>query len=131
MSNSVFPRSHVGFDSITSQIEKKLLKRGFQFNVMCVGTHVPLNPPLASTRKLTKHSFTGQTGLGKSTLINTIFASHLIDSKGRLRPEEQVRSTTEIQTASHSTYRRLHGALIESADTDIPSHRGKRSTVEA
>jgi septin 3/9/12 len=35
--NTVFPKSHVGFDSITSQIEKKLLKRGFQFNVICVG----------------------------------------------------------------------------------------------
>ena len=35
--NSVFPKSHVGFDSITNQIEKKLLKRGFQFNVICVG----------------------------------------------------------------------------------------------
>jgi len=34
---SVFPKSHVGFDSITNQIEKKLLKRGFQFNVICVG----------------------------------------------------------------------------------------------
>ena len=43
----------------------------------------------------------GQTGLGKSTLINTIFASHLIDSKGRLAPDEHVRSTTEIQTVSH------------------------------
>ncbi|KAI9790864.1 MAG: cell division control protein [Piccolia ochrophora] len=76
---SVFPKSHVGFDSITSQIEKKLLKRGFQFNVICVG----------------------QTGLGKSTLINTIFASHLIDSKGRVAPDEPVRATTEIQAASH------------------------------
>jgi len=35
---SVFPKTHVGFDSITNQIEKKLLKRGFQFNVICVGT---------------------------------------------------------------------------------------------
>ncbi|CAG8512102.1 12613_t:CDS:2, partial [Acaulospora morrowiae] len=28
---------YVGFDSITRQIEKKLLKRGFQFNVIVVG----------------------------------------------------------------------------------------------
>lgn len=35
--NPVMPKSHVGFDSITSQIERKLLKRGFQFNVICVG----------------------------------------------------------------------------------------------
>lgn len=34
---SVYPKAHVGFDSITNQIEKKLLKRGFQFNVICVG----------------------------------------------------------------------------------------------
>ncbi|KAJ9642341.1 cell division control protein [Coniosporium apollinis] len=76
---TVHPKSHVGFDSITSQIERKLLKRGFQFNIICVG----------------------QTGLGKSTLINTIFASHLIDSKGRFTPDEPIRSTTEIQTVSH------------------------------
>lgn len=50
----------------------------------------------------------GQTGLGKSTLVNTIFASHLIDSKGRLTPQEPVRSTTEIQTVSHSTWSDIH-----------------------
>ncbi|KAK4101108.1 cell division/GTP binding protein [Parathielavia hyrcaniae] len=76
---TIYPQSHVGFDSITSQIERKLLKRGFQFNVICVG----------------------QTGLGKSTLINTIFASHLIESKGRLNPDEVIRSTTEIHPCSH------------------------------
>jgi predicted GTPase len=48
----------------------------------------------------------GQTGLGKSTLINTIFASHLIDSKGRLEAEEPVRQTTDIQAVSHGTLSR-------------------------
>lgn len=43
----------------------------------------------------------GQTGLGKSTLINTLFASHLIDSKGRVDAVEQPRSTTEIHPVSH------------------------------
>ncbi|QSL66335.1 hypothetical protein MERGE_000713 [Pneumocystis wakefieldiae] len=28
---------YVGFDSITKQIERKLLRRGFHFNIMCVG----------------------------------------------------------------------------------------------
>lgn len=40
----------------------------------------------------------GQSGLGKSTLVNTIFASHLIESKARLAAEEPPRQTTEIQT---------------------------------
>lgn len=34
-------------------------------------------------------------------MINTIFASHLIDSKGRFAAEEPVRQTTEIQAVSH------------------------------
>lgn len=79
MSEEIRAQSYVGFDSITQQIEHKLLKRGFQFNVIVVG----------------------QTGLGKSTLINTIFASHLIDSKGRFSSDEPVRQTTEIQADSH------------------------------
>ncbi|KAF8205547.1 GTP binding protein [Mycena galopus ATCC 62051] len=79
MTEEIRAQSYVGFDSITQQIEHKLLKRGFQFNVIVVG----------------------QTGLGKSTLINTIFASHLIDSKGRFAADEPVRQTTEIQAVSH------------------------------
>ncbi|KAK9468725.1 Septin-type guanine nucleotide-binding (G) domain-containing protein [Lipomyces arxii] len=91
---TVQPRSYVGFDSIPAQIEKKLLKRGFQLNIMCVG----------------------QTGLGKSTLINTIFASHLLESKGRMAPTEPIRQTTEIQNVSHVIVEnnvRLHLNIID------------------
>ena len=50
MEDTIFPNSHVGFDSITSQIERKLLKRGFQFNVICVGTCQPARSSCVSTR---------------------------------------------------------------------------------
>lgn len=50
---------------------------------------------------LTECCTTGQTGLGKSTLINTIFASHLVESKGRLTPHEGIRQTTEIHPVTH------------------------------
>jgi len=79
MAEEIRADSYVGFDSITQQIEHKLLKRGFQFNVILVG----------------------QTGLGKSTLINTIFASHLTESKGRFASDEAIRQTTDIQSESH------------------------------
>lgn len=41
MTTTVEASSYVGFDSITRQIEHKLLKRGFQFNVMVVGSPNP------------------------------------------------------------------------------------------
>ena len=41
MSEEIRAQSYVGFDSITQQIEHKLLKRGFQFNVIVVGEFLP------------------------------------------------------------------------------------------
>ena len=51
---------------------------------------------------MTKNCLQGQSGLGKSTLINTIFASHLIDSKGRVEPADLSEQTTEIEAVVHS-----------------------------
>lgn len=99
---------YVGFDTITQQIEKKLLKRGFHFNVMVVGKltilYASCSCGVDPYRRLVSSyaDFSvGQSGLGKSTLVNTIFASHLIESKARLATEEPPRQTTEIQTVSH------------------------------
>lgn len=60
--------------------------------------------------------FSGQTGLGKSTLVNTIFASHLVDSKGRLESDEPVRQTTEIQAVSHGACSKV--GVVEAVLTD-------------
>lgn len=75
------PQSYVGFETITSQIESKLIKKGFQFNIMCVG----------------------YSGLGKSTLINTLFSSYLkkgAESIDNSEPEYGIPKTTEIKTKS-------------------------------
>jgi hypothetical protein len=47
--------SYVGFDSITQQIEHKLLKRGFQFNVIVVGTSHPLSNLLVACKQAALH----------------------------------------------------------------------------
>ena len=106
-SDEIRANAYVGFETITRQIEHKLLKRGFQFNVIVVGAYSPsVSPGLAVSGFklfLTAVLFgcAGQTGLGKSTLINTLFASHLVDSKGRFAADEEVRQTTEIHPVSH------------------------------
>lgn len=42
---------HVGFDSLPDQLVNKSVQQGFVFNIMCIG----------------------ETGLGKSTLMDTLF----------------------------------------------------------
>ncbi|KAI8994579.1 Septin-type guanine nucleotide-binding (G) domain-containing protein [Pilobolus umbonatus] len=98
--------SYVGFDTITQQIEKKSLKRGFQLNVMVVG----------------------QTGLGKSTLINTLFASHLIDSKGRQEVGGIDRQTTEITAVSHAIEER--GVKMRLNIVDTPGYGDQVDNVD-
>ena len=44
----------------------------------------------------------GQSGLGKSTMINTLFAAHLLDNKATQKASDPIRQTTEINTITHS-----------------------------
>lgn len=68
----------MGFDSIPQQIERKLLTRGFTFNLMLVGS----------------------SGLGKSTFVNTLFASKILPRNNGLKLDE-LKKTVELTTRSH------------------------------
>ncbi|XP_035261402.1 septin 9b isoform X2 [Anguilla anguilla] len=71
--------SYVGIDAILEQMRRKAMKQGFELNIMVVG----------------------QSGLGKSTLMNTLFKSK-VSRKSVLTPEEErIPQTIEIKSISH------------------------------
>lgn len=76
----IVPDKYIGFDTITAQIENRFLKRGFQFNLMVAG----------------------RSGLGKSTLVNTLFSSKIVGSSGRNTVNDLVDKTTEIKVTSQT-----------------------------
>ncbi|XP_058496606.1 septin 9b isoform X2 [Solea solea] len=71
--------SYVGIDAILEQMRRKAMKQGFEFNVMVVG----------------------QSGLGKSTLMNTLFKSKVSRKSVQPNPEERIPKTIEIKSISH------------------------------
>ncbi|KAM4594297.1 septin 9b isoform 2-T2 [Fundulus diaphanus] len=72
--------SYVGIDAILEQMRRKAMKQGFELNLMVVG----------------------QSGLGKSTLMNTLFKSKVSRNKSvQSNPEERIPKTIEIKSISH------------------------------
>ncbi|KAF6744866.1 hypothetical protein DFP72DRAFT_1093052 [Ephemerocybe angulata] len=75
----------------------------------------------STTNFLYQHVALSQTGLGKLTLINTIFALHLIDSKDCFSNDKPVRQTTEIQADKFPCITlclNIVGAQIDSEDSE-------------
>ncbi|KAM4842899.1 septin-9 isoform 3-T3 [Thomomys bottae] len=70
---------YVGIDSILEQMRRKAMKQGFEFNIMVVG----------------------QSGLGKSTLINTLFKSKISRKSVQPSSEERIPKTIEIKSITH------------------------------
>jgi len=86
---------YVGFDSIQEQIRLNSLKRGFEFNVMVVGC----------------------SGLGKSTLINTLFKTRA--SRTSCTPENsEIPKTVEIKSVTHVLEEK--GVNLKLTVTDTP-----------
>ncbi|XP_056389359.1 septin-12 isoform X2 [Hyla sarda] len=68
------PFGYVGIDSVLDQMKRKAMKYGFEFNIIVVG----------------------QSGLGKSTLVNTLFKSKVI----RKTPGAGIPKTLEMKAVS-------------------------------
>ncbi|XP_061426036.1 neuronal-specific septin-3-like isoform X3 [Lethenteron reissneri] len=70
---------YVGIDAVLEQMRRKAMKQGFEFNIMVVG----------------------QSGLGKSTLVNTLFKSPVSRKSCTPNHEEKIPKTVEIKSVSH------------------------------
>ncbi|XP_071994159.1 septin-4 isoform X2 [Engystomops pustulosus] len=67
-------REYVGFATLPNQVHRKYVKKGFEFTLMVAG----------------------ESGLGKSTLINSLFLTDLYRGRQLQSPEERVTQTIEI-----------------------------------
>jgi septin 7 len=86
---------YVGFANLPNQVHRKSVRKGFQFTVMVVGTsHPTLNHLFSYPPSL------GESGLGKSTLVNTLFNTTLYPPKEPLAPDAERPQTVAIQSIS-------------------------------
>ncbi|XP_069066766.1 uncharacterized protein [Pleurodeles waltl] len=73
------PFGYVGIEAVLDQMRRKAMKTGFEFNIMVVG----------------------QSGLGKSTLVNTLFKSKISWKCAAEELEEKIPKTVELKSISH------------------------------
>lgn len=68
-------RDYIGFATLPEQVHRKSVKRGFEFTLLVVG----------------------ETGLGKSTLINSLFLGDLYQNRNVPNAAERMQRTTQIE----------------------------------
>jgi septin 7 len=86
---------YVGFANLPNQWHRKSVRKGFNFNVMVVGTW---HSQELSCKSLIQHA--GESGLGKSTLVNTLFNTSLYPPKERTPPSLDISKTVSVQSIS-------------------------------
>lgn len=70
---------YVGIEAVLEQMRRKTMKAGFEFNIMVVG----------------------QSGLGKSTLVNTLFKSRVSRKSCSSTYHEKIPKTVKLHSVSH------------------------------
>ncbi|CAF0729145.1 unnamed protein product [Brachionus calyciflorus] len=71
-------QTYVGFANLPNQVHRKFVKKGFEFTLMVVG----------------------ESGLGKSTLINSLFLTDLYPERPTPDPTEKIRKTVNIEAST-------------------------------
>lgn len=78
LKNNSFDRDYIGFATLPEQIHRKSVKRGFDFTLMVVG----------------------ESGLGKSTMVNSLFLGDLYKNRVVPNAAEKLERTTRIEKKS-------------------------------
>lgn len=102
---------YIGIDTIIEQMRKKTMKTGFDFNIMVVGEsqRAPSNTDvrcpafhlISSLWSFLWFLSSGHSGLGKSTLVNTLFKSQVSRKTAGWARDEKIPKTVDIKSVSH------------------------------
>ena len=94
---------YVGFANLPNQWHRKSVRKGFNFNVMVVGEFLYFPLAQYSYQAFSNHPILrqGESGLGKSTLVNTLFNTSLYPPRERKEPSlDIIPKTVTIQSIS-------------------------------
>jgi septin family protein len=99
LANNALNDSIIGFSTFPDQVFRRCIKNGFEFTLMVVG----------------------ESGLGKSTFINSLFLSEIHDVK--THPRSTTSKTTEV--ASKTLCLEEDGVRLNITFVDTPGFGGK------
>ncbi|XP_066501501.1 septin 4a isoform X1 [Hoplias malabaricus] len=100
-------KEYVGFATLPNQVHRKSVKKGFAFTLMVAG----------------------ESGLGKSTLINSLFLTDLYKDRRMLNAEERIKQTVEI--IKHTTGIEEKGVKLKLTIVDTPGFGDAVNNIES